>query len=280
MLRQLANVPVDEGQSVSALASTSAGRLFLTLTGGPHCDEPKREVYMECPRWFPNSCSNEVRTASPGQLTFRELFSIPGESSIQQAVPNPAGTRVIFAISPCLGVHGTSALVIRNLKTEVTRTLVSSPNPCYSYGPVAWNPAGTELVFPYSPAGGKPTDLFGERACPSGPDYLALTRAAPNARLRLIKPPRGCVFGTAAFDHRGIVATVGCDNHEPATECCNNHIGWAYLLQYNRAGRLKKRTPLELGLEQSVIEAVPGTGDLLVTQDQPANQGYPERDWV
>jgi hypothetical protein len=40
------------------------------------------------------------------------------------------------------------------------------------------------------------------------------------------------------------------------------------------------RIPIQLGLEQAVVATEPTTGDVLITQDQPANEPYPERDWV
>jgi hypothetical protein len=40
------------------------------------------------------------------------------------------------------------------------------------------------------------------------------------------------------------------------------------------------RIPLKLGLEQAAIATEPMTHDVLITQDQPANEPYPERDWL
>jgi hypothetical protein len=54
-------------------------------------------------------------------------------------------------------------------------------------------------------------------------------------------------------------------------------LGDAYLR--GRNDRLIRRVALERGLEEAEVATDPGTGNVLVTQDQPANQG-PEYDWV
>jgi hypothetical protein len=33
-------------------------------------------------------------------------------------------------------------------------------------------------------------------------------------------------------------------------------------------------------MEQAVIATEPSSGDVLISQDEPANEPYPERDWV
>lgn len=60
----------------------------------------------------------------------------------------------------------------------------------------------------------------------------------------------------------------------------DTNLGHAYLLQLTANGRLIRRLPLEPGFEQAVVAPIPHAGAVLVTQDQPANDPYPERDWV
>ena len=51
-------------------------------------------------------------------------------------------------------------------------------------------------------------------------------------------------------------------------------------MQYDPHGRFIMRLTMHLGLEQAVVATEPNSGDVLITQDQPANEPYPERDWV
>jgi hypothetical protein len=98
--------------------------------------------------------------------------------------------------------------------------------------------------------------------------------------LTLIDPDHGCIFGAAAFARVGIVAAEGCQQGDPE-HGVGSYLGHAYILQYSPQGRLAMRIPLHLGLEQAVVATEPSTGNVLITQDhQPANEPYPERDWV
>lgn len=279
LLRRLTVIPPGGNESLAAQA-THSGQLFLTATSGPYC-EPRYRRDMECPRFTPDSCRNNVETFSPGQRRFQRLFSVRGADAIGQAVPNPTGTEVALSIERCLGLHGINGLFIRNLRTGATRPVTSSHNRCDAFGPAAWNSTGTKVLFPFARAG-KPMLMAGGIGCPQGAEYLALapTSGVTSAsQLELLRPGRGCIFYTAAFDRRGFVATEGCAHGSPKGYYSSN-LGHAYLLQYSPQGQLKLRIPLRLGLEQSVVASVPGTDNVLITQDQPANQAYPERDWV
>ena len=266
-------------QSVSLGPATDRGRLFLTVTTGARCVNTQD---MECPRWIPDSCSNTVQTLSPGQSTFSTLFTVRGSESLGDVVPDPAGNQVALTMTPCVSVHGTTSLFVRNLRSGRMRTILTSRNRCDGFAPAGWNQAGTELAFVLNRADGRPIPIAGGFACPSGRDSIALARlngANASRELTLISPDRGCAFHAAAFDADGIVADEGCNQHSPPNEG-RNYLGQAILVQYNARGQAMERTPLALGLSDSVIAAVPHTGKVLITQDQPANSGYPERDWV
>jgi hypothetical protein len=97
--------------------------------------------------------------------------------------------------------------------------------------------------------------------------------------VRLVAPDRGCAFKSAAFDGHGLVATEGCNRGDPLNEG-SSHLGEAYLVQLNAAGRKQERIRLKLGLLESLVATIPATSDVLVTENQPANEPYPERDWV
>ncbi len=277
----LARLPAGDS-NVRLAPATQGGRLFLTVATGPHCDTPPGKVYMECPRWIPNSCTNTVEALSPRQSAFSTVFTVPGSEAISDVVPDPAGNEVALTTAPCLSTHGTTGLFVRGLISGRTRAIAKSSNPCDSYGPTAWNQTGTELAFLLDRADGNPITMAGGFGCPSGRDYVAfapINAGSRPAKLTLIRPDHGCIFRAVAFDTAGIVTDEGCNRHSPPNQG-GAHLGQAVLVQYSLQGRVLTRKLLELGLEDSIIAAEPGTGDVLITQDQPANSGYPERDWV
>jgi hypothetical protein len=277
----LARFPAGDS-NVRLAPATNRGRLFLTVATGPHCDTPPGKVAMECPRWIPNSCGNTVAALAPGQSGFGTVFTVPGSEAISDVVPDPAGNQAALTMAPCRSTHGTTGLFVRGLVSGRARAIATSSNPCDGYGPAAWNQAGTELAFLRDRANGNPITVAGGFGCPTGRDYLALApikHGSTPAKLTLIRPDRGCIFRAVAFDAGGIVTDEGCNRHSPPNQG-GGHLGQAVLVQYDPRGRVLTRRLLELGLEDSVIATEPRTGDVLITQDQPANSGYPERDWV
>jgi hypothetical protein len=279
-LRRLARVSVPQGERLDTPAAAGDGRLFFTLTRDVLC--AYSGAYAECPKYEPNSCRNAVSTLAPGRSSLVPLFTVPGSRTIGQAVPDPAGGRVALTMAPCFAVHGTAGLYVRTLATGTTRAIVTSHNTCDSFSPVAWNPSGTELAFVYGRAGGPPQTGAEGIACPAGRQYAAIAAAAPadSHHLKLIAPIRGCVFGAVTFDATGLVAVEGCNHGDPDRNDGNAHLGQVYLVQYTPGGHLTRRFALRLGLEHAVLANVPHSMDLLITLDQPANEPYPERDWV
>jgi hypothetical protein len=88
---------------------------------------------------------------------------------------------------------------------------------------------------------------------------------------QLIPADQGCSYQTAAFDSGGMAAVEGCGP--------NPNLGRAYLLQLNQQDRIIGRFALKPGWEDGLI-ASERNGDVLVTEDQPANEGYRPYDWV
>lgn len=278
-IRTLATVSTTAGE-LSTPAAAHDGDLFMTFTSGPVC--AAKGTYAECPGFTPNSCRNTVETLAPGQRTPAQSFTVAGSQAIGEVVPSPDGHSVALAITPCIALHGTTGLFVRDLKTGATRAVTTSPNRCDGFGPAAWNPAGTELVLPVERAGGPPIPMAGGIGCPAGRSYLALaptTATTEHVKLKLIDPDRGCIFKAAAFDPKGIAAGEGCKHGDPE-HGVGAFLGDAYLMQYDKAGHLMKRIQLHLGLEQANVATDPSTGNVLITQDQPANEPYPERDWI
>jgi hypothetical protein len=280
MLRRLASVPLAGYEQLATPATTKQGLLFFTFTSGARC--AASGVYMECPSFAQDSCRNAVKTLSPGQTGLRPVFAVSGSEAISEVVPNPDGSEVAMMITPCVSLHGMTGLFIRDLKTGIMRAVARSANRCDAFGPAAWNRRGGEVVFPLERADGHPIPMAGGIGCPDGRNYLALA-PAQTARgpggLKLIDPDRECIFRAAAFDRIGIVAAEGCDQGDPERGV-GSYLGHAFVAQYSLQGRLTARVPLRLGLEQAVVATEPNTGKVLITQDQPANEPYPERDWV
>lgn len=275
-LRKLTDVSPG-GDQLETPAAAKDGRLFFTLTSGPRCIPGN---YAECPQFIADSCRNTVETLLPGQTSLASSFTAADSLSIiGPVVPRPDGQAVALSLTPCLGLHGTTGLFVRNFRTGVTRAIATSSNRCDGFGPVAWSSTGHELVFPIERANGRPIPMAGGIGCPGGRDYLALAPASGGAPLTLIDPGRGCIFKAAAFDKSGIVAVEGCNQGDPEGGV-GSYLGHAYLLQYGRQGHLTMRIALHLGLEQAVVATEPDTGRVLITQDQPANEPYAERDWV
>jgi hypothetical protein len=279
-LRRLAPVPLGGYQQLATPATTDHGLLFFTFTSGARCAESG--AFMECPSFAPDSCRNTVETLSPGQTELQPLFAVSGAEAIREVVPNPDGGEVAMMITPCVSLHGTTGLFVRDLKTGIIRAVARSANRCDAFGPAAWNRRGTEVVFPLERADGPPMTMAGGIGCPKGRNYLALApaRTAPGpGGLKLIHSERGCIFRAAAFDQIGVVAAEGCDQGDPERGV-GGYLGHAFVAQYSLQGRLTARVALRLGLEQAVVATEPNTGKVLITQDQPANEPYPERDWV
>jgi hypothetical protein len=278
MLRKLAAIRTG-GYQLSTPAAARDGRLFLTFTSGAQCAYSGN--YSQCPGLKPDSCRNYVKTFSPRQSAPQPLFTIGGSRSITgQVVPSPDAREVALTLSACTDIHGKTGLFVRNLKTGAMHSIVASSNVCDGFGPAAWTRTG-RLVFPVDRAGGRPIEIGGGLGCPAGRSYLALAPANKTSKLKslkLIDPDPGCIFKAAAFDRAGIAAAEGCSQGAPLGG--GNYLGNAYVLQYSPQGKFIRRLPIRPGLEQAVVATEPATHNVLITQDQPANSGYPERDWV
>lgn len=273
--------PFAVGTAVRLAPATTGGRLFLTVAHGARCEGPKHEIFMECPHWQPGSCRNTVEALSPGQSRFSIAFTVGGGEQIDDAVPDPAGNEVALTMTACVSIHGPTGLFIRGLRSGRLYPVSTSRNRCDGYGPTAWNQAGTELAFVLERAGGQPQQFAGGLGCPAGSSRLALAstdqKFAPT--LKLIDPDHGCMFRAVAFDSNGIAAAEGCNRHSPPNEG-GSFLGQAVLVQYDPAGHVLSRELLKPGLEDAELATLPGGHQVLITQSQPANSGYPPRDWV
>jgi hypothetical protein len=208
------------------------------------------------------------------------LFAAPDSVFIEQAVPSPDGRSVAMVAEPC--PQGTTGLVVRDLETGTQRSIGTSFPRCTDLGTPGWNSTGSELVIPYGTVP-NPHRLPPPGVCPATRyAQLAIAPALHPSRAsdwRLIAADPGCSFEAATFDASGIAAVEGCRRKGQSGSYVDPALGQARLLQLNRSDQVTARVNLKPGWEQGAITTVP-SGQVLITQDQPANEPYPERDWV
>jgi hypothetical protein len=268
-------LPRTLSRQLGDLAATNRGQLFYPVTSGPVC---ARNGYMECPKWIPDSCVNRVERFESGVNSV--AFTMPGAETLGSAVPNAQGSAFALTVKPCSKERGLTGLLVR-ADGGRTHRLLTTNNRCDAYGAPSWNAAGTALVITFDQASGPPIQTAGGDGCPFGPNRLAIVRLRRSraVAVQLTRPRRGCEVEAAGFDRSGIAAAEGCWNGSPPRSP-EMDLGHAYLVQMNQSGKPLRRVPLQLGLVQAVVAPIPHTGALLVTQDQPGGQSYPERDWV
>lgn len=256
-------------------AADHDGRVLVTASTDARCAVTGK--YMECPKIAPNSCTNKATFYGPQPGWSATAFSEPGTREIGAAVPSPDGREVAFASASCTGAAGMTGIFIRDLATGAQRAVVSSPNQCDSYGRPSWSADGRRLAFAYQQAHGPIRRMGGAgTVCPTGATRLAVAQLGGGTTA--IGSDRGCAWRSAAFDRSGIAVAEGCAAGSPHGATANN-TGHAYLVQFNDALHRTHTVALKLGLEQALV-ATTASGGVLVTQDQPANNGTPEDDWV
>jgi hypothetical protein len=222
-------------------------------------------------RYSPNG---EVSTGVSGRTAVHGLTT--------DAVLSPAGGREAFVTQPC-GSYMDSHLHIDDHRAHRSWTIGAAAPACHQLGTPQFNPTGTELVFPWgasrlhTPA---PSRTWCPQPRPSGLAVVAADHGSPGRSLKTIAPDPGCSFAAAAFDSTGIAAVEGCRHGSPKGSS-EFSLGDGYLVQLGGPRhRVVKRIQIHRGVEQAVVAEDPATGDVLVTQDQPANNGTPPRDYV
>ena len=83
---------------------------------------------------------------------------------------------------------------------------------------------------------------------------------------------------SGVLDREGIAAVEGCQHGGPGPPG-QNPLGDAYLVQLNTHHHVVARLALQPGWSRVWSRPNPTAG-IPISQDQPANEGYPERDWV
>jgi hypothetical protein len=129
----------------------------------------------------------------------------------------------------------------------------------------------------------RPIHLYALGTCPithyARLAVVSTDRSARSASWTLLPADPGCSFEAATFDPAGIAAVEGCRQRGNSASYVDPGFGTVWLVQLDPAGRISVRVALQPGWEDGVIATEP-SGRVLLTQDQPANEPYPERDWV
>ena len=256
---------------VSAPHPGPGGSILLTVSAGPTCGE------VSCAK---NSCASSVDRLDLNTGTVTTLYRAPDSLIVTDAVVSPRGRMLAMSGGAC--APKAAAVIVRDLGTGRQWSIGANLPYCTGLGPVSWNPNGAELMFAYAPVI-NPPDLpaNGAFCTATRPARLAIAaagHASSSHAWELISADRGCSFEAGVFDHAGIAAVEGCQHGGPSAPG-QNPLGDAYLLQLDTGRHVVARLALQPGWEQGLVTTEPD-GRVLISQDQPANEGYPERDWV
>jgi hypothetical protein len=220
----------------------------------------------------------KVSRLSGGRLV--PLFAAADSVFIDQVAASPGGGSVAMVAEPC--TRGSIGLVVRDLATGTQRSIGTGLPRCTNLGDPAWNSTGNKLVIPYG-AVPNPRHLPRAGVCPATRyAQLAITSALGPSKTsdwQLTAADPGCSFEAATFDPSGIATVEACRRKGQPASHIDPALGQARLLQLNPADQVTARINLKPGWEQGAITTAPG-GQVLISQDQPANEPYPERDWV
>jgi hypothetical protein len=269
-LRTITRVTTTSGQSVS-LTGGPSGEVIETAAKPAICTSGIAGCGPKA-----NTCQGQVSELSGSR--FRPIFTAPDSAELSDAAASPDRRRLAIVADPC--TTGTARLLVRDLATGTQHSIANLPR-CSTLGPAAWSPNGRQLLFPVAAAPTSPRLAPG--TCPSVPySRLAITsatRRSSPAAWTLIAADHGCSFEAATFDATGIAAVEGCRRDGVSGSAINPGLGQAVLVELNQHDRITQRIKLQPGWEQGVITTEP-SGDVLISQDQPANESYPDRDWI
>jgi hypothetical protein len=277
-LRAVAKVPSGTGVHVANPHTDSRGGVWITTSTGPRCTS---DVSGCGP--VPNSCSGTaVRLDPTSQSTTTEL-TFPSSILVADTLPSPNGRLVAMTTGGCATSFFNEHIVVRNLRSGRQWTIGSDAAPCHALGDPAWSPDGSKLVFPYGPSVlSRDTHVTGgtcEAARFSRLVVVPAGRSSQTTTWKLIKADHGCSYQAATFDRWGIAAIEGCVRGEPRGQYSVNG-GDAYLVQMSPRHHVMLRLALARGYDGGEIVNDPGTGTVLVSEYQAANQGIPVFNWV
>jgi hypothetical protein len=277
-VRRLATLKVEQGTDLAMPTVDRSGEAWLTFSSGPRCTS---NVSGCGPA--PNSCSGRVLRLNLSSGQGATPLRFPPSQLVGDVVPSPNGERVVEVGGGCASSFFNAHLIVRDLRFGREWTIGADAARCHDLGTPSWNAGGTQLVFPYGPS------VLSKRAVQPAAgtceapkfDRLVIVSAEHQSKStswNLIRAGHGCSYQAATFDRWGVAAVEGCVQGEPAGQYSVS-IGDAYLVQLSHRDQVIRRLPLQPGWETGSV-STESDGMVLVSQDQPANEGYPERDWV
>jgi hypothetical protein len=278
-LHTLAHIKVRQGQSLPTPAVDRAGRVWLTFSSGPACTS---NVAGCGPK--PNTCSGHVERLDLHTGASTTVLSPPHSEQVTDALPSPNSRQAVLVEGGCTTGYFNEHFVVTDLASGRPGRqwpIGADAAPCHDLTAPGWSANGRELVFAYGPS------VLSRHAHPApgtceAPRFNRLVmvssqRGSTTPSWRLLKAKGGCSYEVATFDRWGVTAVESCVRGSQSSLSVNT--GHAFLIQLNHRDRVIRRLALQPGWENGAISTEPG-GAVLVSQSQPANAGYPERDWV
>jgi hypothetical protein len=271
----LASIPLTQGQSPATPSVDRAGRVWLTFSSGPKCTS---DVAGCGPK--PDSCAGHVERFNPPAGAITVLRS-PGSEQVNDALPSPDARQVALVEGGCVSGYLDDHLVVRDLASGRQWSIGADAAPCHVLTTPNWSANGRELVFAYGRSvlsrHAHPTPGTCQAARFNRLAIVSAQRGSMASSWRLLRAQPDCSYEVATFDRWGVTAVESCVR--PGQSSLSVNTGHAFLIQLNRRGAVVRRLALQPGWGTGAISTEP-TGNVLVSQSQPANSGYPERDWV
>ncbi len=283
--RTLTAVSTMTGGNVSPPAAASGGPVLLTVSSGPKCSDPACSGFSAGP-CDPEavSCTGRIEQLRSGGGSLSTVLTIPASNLVTDAVPSPNRARIVMRSAGCATSFFDQSLMVRDLSSGRQWAIGADAPRCHEIDRPSWSADGSQLVFAYRPSilryGTKPS---ASNFC-SEPRFgrlvvVAAGRASSVRSWKLIAADGKCSFAAAAFDRDGIAAVEVC-RRGPHGSVAELTLGQAYLLQLSQDHRVVERIALRPGWEEGLVSTDRRDGSVLISQDQPANAGYPERDYV
>ncbi len=281
--RPLGAIASVSGPNMSDPHASPDGSVLLTFSNGSLCKAPVGGGISAGPcDPLPNSCTSDVERLNPRTGVAGPLLTQPSSTIVTDAVPSPQGGLIAMTVGACL--PESSHLVIRDLNSGREWAIGADLPRCTNLGAASWSLDGSRLVFPYGPLvhmrdPGPASGAFCTATRFASLVVVSARTASRSSSWKLIAADPGCSFQAAAFDRSGIAAVEGCKRGDPPGYSANPNLGDAYLVQLDRL-QIVRRFALKRGYNDGAVAQDPRTGNLLVSEYQAANQGFPVYDWV
>ena len=278
LVRTLATISVGGGSHVSNAATDARGGMWMAFTAGPALAAPGTAGGGP----EPNTCMSALVRFDLRTGAVATVMRFPASVTLGNAVPSPDGRRVAVLEGGCATAFFNQHIVVVDVATGRQIHVGADATPCHSLFKVAWSPDGTRLLFPFGPSSlPRGTHFLPAGTCqmPQLSRLVVVSALRPSGvrAWRLWKADPHCSYEAAAFDHTGVAAAEGCARRGGPFD---TNLGPASLVQLDAHGRRLARFPLAAGFEDGDVVRDPLTGRVLVSEDQPANSGLSDDQWV